>query len=331
MRAFAYKNTEEVILKSSSGGAFSALVDAAYALSSDEPVVIGAVWNGKMQVLHQAAQTRAECERFRGSKYIQSDMNGIFGIVRDSLAQNKTVLFSGTPCQVHALNCYAVKNALPLERLYTADVICHGTADPRIWRDFVCWLEKRYADRMVGFDFRDKRKGWKDYPAKATFAGSGTRFDSYDIRTFTRMYFSLLILRRHCFSCPHTSMNRRSDITLGDFWGIEQVMPRVNPGKGVSLVLVNTCKGETLASLMERAAHRDKDHGASMVPCDTRGFIAYQSNLCRPHKMPRLYERFWKDYTEHSFDHVLKAYNFFTPANYIRFILGKCKRMWRKR
>ena len=331
MRAYAYKNTEEIIAKSSSGGAFSALIDAVYEISSEAPVVIGAVWDELMRVSHQAAFTRPECERFHGSKYVQSDLHGVFEAIRDHLSENRTVLFSGTPCQIHALNCYTSKHAIPIDHLYTIDVICHGTPDPIIWLDFIRWLEKRHNDRVTYFSFRDKQKGWKGYQARATFKASGNLLDGYDVRTFTRMYFSLLVLRRRCFSCPHTSLNRPSDITLGDFWGVEQVMPHIFPGKGVSLVLVNTRKGESLASRAVQAAQRDKEHGVSMQPCDTHGFISHQSNLCKPHVMPRVYEQFWKDYTERGFDYVIRKYRFFTAANHIRFIMGKCRRMLLKR
>ena len=53
-------------------------------------------------------------------------------------------------------------------------------------------------------------------------------------------------LRPSCFRCRYCTPDRSSDLTLGDFWGIETVRPGFDDGMGCSAVLCRTEAGEAL-------------------------------------------------------------------------------------
>lgn len=325
MQAYAYKNTEAAVRASSSGGAFPAVVDALYEASETPPLVVGAAWGDGMTLRHRMAASREEANAFRGSKYVQSNLEGIFPAVCDQLRAGRNVLFSGTPCQVDALLSYARRKQVSAHNLYTADIICHGVSSPALWLDFIRWLETRHRQRLVAFTFRDKRRGWKHYPTLARFDNGEEAANTYEVRTWMRLYFSHLMAPKCCFSCRYAGMDRPSDLTLGDFWGVEQEMPTIDAENGVSLVLVGTKKGE---ALMERIRARvDRSGGKeTLARCETDGYIRHQRNLQMPIAKPEQYDAFWRHYRAHGFAYVLKKYNFFTWHNRIRFVLGNVKR-----
>ena len=59
---------------------------------------------------------------------------------------------------------------------------------------------------------------------------------------YMRAFLRNASLRPSCFSCP-CKRSCGSDITLGDFWGIQSARPEVDFEGGVSVVLCNTAKG----------------------------------------------------------------------------------------
>lgn len=56
---------------------------------------------------------------------------------------------------------------------------------------------------------------------------------------FMQAFLSDLILRPSCYACPAKSGKSGSDITIGDFWGIENIKPEIDDDRGVSLVMVH--------------------------------------------------------------------------------------------
>lgn len=151
------------VMKSRSGAAFVAISD--YILDHGG-VVYGAGYQDHFRVVHKRASTKEERDEFRGSKYVQSDMRGVFKQVRKDLKNGLVVMFSGTPCQTAGLNAYVGKKLR--ENLYLVDIVCHGVPSPYVWQDYLTYLEKRHGARIVHVNFRDKEKyGWKAH--KETF------------------------------------------------------------------------------------------------------------------------------------------------------------------
>lgn len=168
--AYAARHKEmEEVMKSRSGAAFVAISD--YVLEQGG-IVYGAGYKDHFRVCHKRATTKEERDEFRGSKYVQSDLTGIFRQVKNDLKTGHTVLFSGTPCQTSGLHSYVGKKLR--ENLVLVDIVCHGVPSPYIWRDYITYLEKKYKDTISYVNFRDKEEyGWKEHKETFKFVNRG--------------------------------------------------------------------------------------------------------------------------------------------------------------
>lgn len=242
--AYAYVSANnETVMRSSSGGGFSLIMDGVAAAFSDY-VIIGAAFDG-IEVKHRFATDRASSEIFKKSKYIQSNTSGIYKIAKEYLMQNKTVLFSGTPCQVAALKNFLGRD---YKNLITVDIVCHGVPNQNCFLEYVSDMEKRYKEKITAIEFRNKRDfdGIKPNPRtiKLTFDNGYCMDLDIQESEFLYAYYTGLIYRPSCETCKFACSNRPGDITLGDYWGIEKVHPELNSLRGVSLVRFNTEKGK---------------------------------------------------------------------------------------
>lgn len=234
--AARHKDINEV-MKSRSGAAFVAISD--YILEQGG-IVYGAGYKDHFRVAHKRATTKEERDEFRGSKYVQSDLSGVFRQVKDDLKNGLTVLFSGTPCQTAGLNSYIGKKLR--KNLILLDIVCHGVPGPYIWRDYLAYLEKKHNSKIIYVNFRDKEKyGWKAHKETFKFESEGGKIN------YTYLFYSHILFRHSCSVCHYTNLKRPSDITIADYWGWQKTDPEFNAdNKGCSLVLCNTEKGQKL-------------------------------------------------------------------------------------
>lgn len=235
LQTWAVKHNDiQVRMSSRSGGIFTALSDR---ILEQNGVVYGAKLSDDCRsVQHERATTFEERNSFRGSKYIQSRLGDTFSNVKMDLENDKYVLFSGTPCQIGGLLGYLGKE---YKKLITLDVVCHGVSSPLVWEEYLDWLEKKYKDTVVSADFRDKRKyGWGHHMETIEFTKKVVSANWY-----ANIFYSHNAIRPSCFNCPYRTVERISDISIADCWGIAKNMPQFNDNKGVSLVLINTNKG----------------------------------------------------------------------------------------
>lgn len=293
--AFAVKHkSDDVVLNSSSGGIFTALSDK---ILQDGGYIIGADFDSDMNVVHTVASTVEQRDRMRGSKYIGSDTSGIYGKIKALLKEEKPVLFTGTPCQAAA-----VRKAFPkADDLYIVDIICHGVPSAEVWKKYVEFIEKRYGKKLSFYSFRDKSlSGWRGYSAKLTFE-DGTELSHNDITgSFIELFRYDVCLRPSCTNCNFTSINRQGDITIGDFWGIENVMPAISDNKGISAVMINTEKGKQLFDSVSESINK--------YPCTQEDIAKRQPNLFRSSSYSNKAEAFKQDLKSMPFDKVLKKY-----------------------
>ena len=286
--AARHKDMKEVET-SRSGAAFIAISD--YVLEQGG-VVYGAGYADHFRVVHKRAVTKEERDEFKGSKYVQSDLTGVFRQVKQDLKDGFTVLFSGTPCQTAGLNSYIGKKLRA--NLILVDIVCHGVPGPYIWRDYITYLEKKQGDKICWVNFRDKQEfGWKAHKETFKFVKGGGKM------SFTYLFYQHIMFRRSCETCHYANTNRPSDITIADFWGWEKTNPDINKDdKGVSLVLVNTEKGR---ELFEAVKNR-----MTVIPAKLENCM--QHNLQYPTTLnPRRIE-FEIDYQKHGFPYVLNKY-----------------------
>lgn len=317
MDIYAYKNTPEVIEKSSSGGAFSKIANIFSGQYKDNYSIYGAAWTENNEIKHIRITQLADLKQFNGSKYARSNIANIFIQVENDLQNGMAVLFSGTPCQISGLIHYLAKKNVSTRKLLTIDIICHGTPNLIVLKDFISWIEKKYKSRVTNITFRDKSVGWKRYPTKIVFSNGKILRRSYTAQLYIRMYFSLLPLDNRCYSCEFSNMERASDLTLGDFWGIDKIMPEVSAEKGVSLVLVNTIKGQGIIEEIMNTLSSSEE----LKNYQGREFLNYQHNLNAPTERPSNYEDFWKLYKKYGFDYIVRKYGFYTKKGKMKFMI----------
>lgn len=245
---------------SASGGVFAAIADAFLKKSG---VVFGCSMenvDGVLTPVHIGIQEDDELIKLQGSKYVQSDLTTTYQEVKKLLSQEKQVLFSGTPCQVAGLKAYLVNQ--DISRLYTIDIICHGVPSKKLFQDYINELSKHWGKRVVDFSFRDKTFGWGaaskvGYVSKVgcdSKAGYVTRMIPSELSSYYSLFLASEICRESCYSCQYATSERVGDITIGDFWCVEEEHPEYmahqggsfNTSEGISCLMVNTDYGKEL-------------------------------------------------------------------------------------
>lgn len=291
--AYAVKHNGDVRMNSSSGGVFTALSDI---ILQNRGKIYGADFDKDMHLRHTCADTPEKRDRMRGTKYIQSDISGVHKQIKTDLENDLQVLFVGTPCQVNAVKNYIGEN----ENLYTADLICHGVPSPKLWEKYIKFIEEKYNKKAQYFSFRNKDIAWRKYSGRVTFSDGTVIENTKLLNAYCELFQYDLALRKSCENCPFASISRVGDITLGDFWGIENVLPKIDDNKGVSAVLVNTQKGEQLFDLAKNRLE--------IYEVTTQQIAARQPNLSHPSKRSTKAEAFENDLNTLPFGKVLKKY-----------------------
>lgn len=230
-QAMAVRAKDQALrLFSSSGGVFSLLASD---MLEQGGAVCGAVFDENFMVRHSIVWEEAGVESMRGAKYVQSDLNDTFRQIRDLVDGDMPVLFSGTPCQTQGLRNYLGKDA---NRVLTVAIVCHGVPSPTIW-------EKNLRELGVVTDvrLRDKRDSWKHYATNYLVNGAEI-FRPVMQDPYMRGFLRGLYHRPSCTDCP-AKTSGYADLTLGDFWGSEKIVPELDDDKGTSVVLIQTEKG----------------------------------------------------------------------------------------
>jgi coenzyme F420-reducing hydrogenase beta subunit len=249
-----YANDSEVLEKSTSGGMFTLFSDV---ILANKGVVFGCKYDSKMHVVHDSAETREGRDAFCGSKYVQSDTEGVFLKVRDILESGKKVLFTGTPCEVLALKKYLHKD---YDKLFTLDIVCHGVPSPQIFSEYINLIEQKRNDKIMGFKFRGKNSGWSKPTRTIRYSSGKIEQSLLSSDPFNYLFQGMdAIERPSCFSCKFAGKERVSDITISDFWGIQEELPEMfNDNHGVSVLMVNTEKGKQLLSALDSDSYAIK-------------------------------------------------------------------------
>lgn len=278
-------------MTSRSGGAFIALSD--YILKQDG-VIYGSVLNKDFSVSHARATTKEERDLFKGSKYVQSDMQYIIRNVKEDLIAGKKVLFSGTPCQVGGV--LAATSKQMQNNLFTIDILCHGVPSNMVYEEFLKYIEEKENKKIKEFIFRDKSFGWSTHYETFIFE-DGSKIST---GVFKKLFYSHNILRPSCFKCNYANTNRPADITIADFWGVDKINPEFYDEKGVSLAIINTEKGKEIFENVKK--------DMNIVDCSIENCIKYACTLTAPSQEPATREEFWDDYANKRFEDIIEKY-----------------------
>lgn len=239
----AIHTDDRVRSASSSGGVFSAV---ATRILTEGGVVFGARFAEDWSVIHDCTETPEGLAPFLGSKYVQSRIGDAYRRAEAFLKAGRTVLFTGTPCQISGLRRYLRRD---YPGLLTMDFICHGVPSPKVWRRYLDESfpgSARSALRAVSF--RSKILGWHHFSLAFTLAGDKDTADRVQSRPFDQDPYMLgflkdLYLRPSCYACVVKSCSSGADLTVGDFWSIGSYRPDLDDDRGVSSILVHTPAG----------------------------------------------------------------------------------------
>lgn len=243
--AYAMNNKNEYIRnRSTSGGLFFLFAD--YVLNK-EGIVFGAAYDFDFSVHHIAVSSREELSMLQGAKYVQSVIGNSYQVVKRELQKGRMVLFSGTPCQCAGLKSFLGKEC---ENLITVDVVCHGVPSPKVWQAYIDYRSQKEnaGNRPVKINLRSKASGWSHYGYSTEFDyGNGkiSRIhNSQDL--FMKAFGGNICLRSSCSDCCAKGVERCTDFTLGDYWGIWNQHPEFDDNKGTSVVFVHSQKGQNV-------------------------------------------------------------------------------------
>lgn len=249
--SLAVQNKNDEVRKgSSSGGAFYAL-----AISTLEQggVVCAARYTSSYEVVHGIAKNKKELMSFCGAKYAQSTVWHCFTEIKKILQQGRRVLFVGTPCQVAGLQSF-LKH--PFDNLILVDLICHGVPSPLVWEKYMEERKNLDADgaEIASINLRDKSTGWSNYNYSVRFDYKNGRTHSTHQKqdNFMQGFVSNLYLRPSCSQCMFKGIERVSDITLGDYWGVWIQHPKFDDNAGTSLVILHSDKGKEMWASIQK-------------------------------------------------------------------------------
>ena len=233
----AHNTNEDELMQSSSGGIFILL---AKQVLQEEGVVFGVKFDENWNAIHAFAETEEDVKQFMGSKYVQSRIGNTYNEAREFLLSGRQVLYSGTPCQIAGLKFFLKKD---YDNLTTIDIVCHGVPSPKVWRSYLKSITPK-NEQIQCIRMREKRNGWKKYGISISFKNKSQYYSPFSEDAYMQAFLKNITLRPSCYKCPFKQIKSGSDITLGDFWGIEYIDSSQYDNRGTSLVLINTEKGK---------------------------------------------------------------------------------------
>jgi len=242
-----YNKDRDIREKSSSGGCFSLLAEHVLIKGG---YVVGAAFDSDLSVHHIMINQEKDLALLRGSKYVQSKIGNIYVNVKGALETGKEVLFSGTPCQVAGLVRFLGKE---YDNLFLVDVVCHGVPSPKVYRQRLKEIREKIGEDVVSVNFRDKTLGWHNF--QLVFTGlTGCVKESKQESSYMRAFLSNMSVRPSCSVCHYNDEHSSADLTIADYWGVETKFPELSDNKGVTVVLVNTIKGNRLFTQVRKNA-----------------------------------------------------------------------------
>ena len=215
-------------------------------------LISGALHNENFVVHHIFVENEEQLHLLQGAKYSQSRLDDAFSKVKKILQTGRKVLFSGTPCQCAGLKKYLGKE---YDNLVTTDLICHGVPSPKVWQVYIDDRSKKEnsGQRPAQINMRSKESGWSRYGYSTEFIYSPDHItrtkNGQDL--FMKAFIGNICLRKSCSDCKAKGVERCTDFTLGDYWGIWSQRPEFDDNKGTSVVFVHTEKGRQILNELQ--------------------------------------------------------------------------------
>lgn len=287
-----YNKDEDIRLQSSSGGIFTLVAEN---VINNNGVVFGACFDDNFHVVHDFTETKEGLSRFRGSKYVQSKIGDAYKKVKDFLYEEREVLFTGTPCQIGGLKSYLKKE---YDNLFCIDVICHGVPSPTVWDDYVKYRGNLSNERIQRIVFRRKDEGWRLFSMAFSFKDDTEYRENLNKDLFMQAFLKDACLRPSCYECNFKTLYRQSDITLGDFWGVENIAHHIDDDKGTSLIFVNSAKGQSMFNKIQ--------DNLIYLKVDIIDAVKYNSAAIKSVLLTKRRDKFFKFYNKIAIDKAIK-------------------------
>ena len=243
----AFQNSNQnVRMDSTAGGAFSLIAEY---IINNGGIVYAVGYNAEMTVCHEKCDSIRGLNKLRGSKYVQSDLRNIFVDIKSNIVE-RLVLFVGTPCQVHGLKAFIGDN----KNLYTIDLLCLGVSSPRLFAEWIDYLNDKYHSQVRHVSFRDKHYGYATPNVRVFFENGKSMDQKYDTRVHANLFFRHYNVRPSCYECQFREVPRVSDFTIGDFNEIGSINKKMDDDKGTTKVWIHTGHGKELFRALEASA-----------------------------------------------------------------------------
>ena len=314
----AITKDNNVLLRSSSGGIFTELATLVLA---DGGCVFGAAFDDDFHsVKHVLVESVEGLAALQGSKYVQSEIGNTYHEAKEQLETERSVLFSGTPCQIAGLKNNLGKD---YDNLLLVDIICHGTPSPALWNRYLTAVETQMGGKASYVSFRHKEHGWRKFGMEMPFETGKRYFKELGEDPFLKMFLKNYCLRESCYNCRVKEAGSVADITIGDFWGVEHVAPEIDNSMGVSLALMHTEKGKRyFASIAQRMTTVQTDYDSA---------VAHNSAMNHSVARPRERDTFFTDLCSLPWNKLVKKYTSVPTRIRVRqmvstSIIGKIKR-----
>lgn len=283
---------DETLLSGSSSGAIFPILAAE--IIHRGGLVFGAAFDEQFHVLHTAVENKERLSVLCSSKYVQSRIPAdCYSQVKNALSEGRWVYFSGVPCQVAALKSYLGRD---YETLITQDTACHSVPSPMVWYGYKEELEKQHGGKMTAFSFRNKASSWERYHIHAVFDNGREFTQSAAENPYQRGFIKGLFSRISCFACRFKGIERCSDITLADYWGVKSIQPEAYNPQGTSLILLHSEKGRRLIESC-------KDRLQIAIAADAA--FTYNQAMLKPIQKPTRYDAFWSGYGKTPFEDLV--------------------------
>ena len=298
---------EKQLQKSSSGGVFGVLAE--YFLEHGGGVC-GAVMefgNDSVKVHHKLIYSKEELSSLQGSKYVQSDMRGVYTRIEEAIGKGHKVMFSGTPCQVAAVKKVFAKKS---KDIFCVDIVCHGVPSEKMFQDYIKTEERKKNAKITAFTFRDKDRGWglKGYYSIKERGEDKKVAIRPNNSSFYRYFLDGDIYRESCYTCPYANVNRVGDISIGDYWGVDKFNPEllsINGGpikkeQGVSCILINSDSGAELIKKVSTKLHT--------YPINIKDVMVINAQLREPTKKSEQRSKLFMAYTAKGYEAIERLY-----------------------
>lgn len=310
----AFSKDKYIRKNGSSGGIFQILAED---VLKKNGIVIGAAFDEKFILSHTPIETYEDLDKLLGSKYVQSDMKNIYKYVKKELKE-RLILFVGTPCQVAGLKVYMNGND---ENLITIDFICHGVPSNKVFQKYIREIEEKTEKKISYYSFRNKENGWKNYNTKIII-GQDEIIEQHNKNNYMKIFLWDIALRQSCYNCKFKLGNKYSDITIGDFWGIEN-MPQIikNDDTGVSAVIINTNKGKKVFD--------ENKNRMIYNSCQIEDILKVNKALKESVQLPKSRKKFFMNIDKYTTDELAEKY--IKKVNKIVLIVKKIKKVIKKK